>query len=152
MSLREFAERYKRLNYPHNPELMRKVYFTDVSTSTLVWADGRFLVEHYLMHPLVEVVPHSHPFDSVTIHVNGKMLGRREGVIGQWLTGRDSGCIGGVLPANAWHAFTTGDTGAVVYVVSEWDDPAEMDSATIKYLGEPLGDLHRQTLAAITQT
>jgi hypothetical protein len=147
--IREYARRYAALNYPHNPQLMRKVYFTDVSTSTLVWKEGEYLVEYYLMHPLIEVVPHAHPFESITIHIGGKMLGRREGVIGEWLTDKHAGHIGGILPAGAWHAFSTGDTGAIVYVVSRWDDPAEMDSATIKYLGAPLGPMHEQSLAKL---
>ena len=125
---------------------MRQVYLTDVSTSVLVWAEGEYLVEHYLMHPLIEVVPHSHPFESVTVHVAGKLLGRRQGIIGQWLTDRDSGHISNPIAPGVWHAFMTGDTGAVMYVISRWKDPAEQDSATRKYLGEPLGPLHQQTL------
>lgn len=128
---------------------MRKVYVTDVSTSVLVWADGNYLVEFYLMHPLIEVVPHSHPFESLTVHVSGKLLGRREGVIGQWLTDRDHGHIGGQIQPNEWHAFVTGDTGAVVYVISRWDNPAEMNSATVKYLGEPLGEIHKRSLEKV---
>lgn len=146
MSIREFAERYRRLNYPHNPQLMRRVYHTDVSTSVLVWMEDEYLVEYYLMHPLIEVVPHAHPFESTTIHIGGKMLGRREGVIGEWLTDRDKGHIGGIIPSGAWHAFITGDTGAIMYVVSRWDDPAEMDSATVKYIGAPLGPMHAKSL------
>ena len=149
MSIREFAQSYLKAGCPHNPALQGRVYRTDVSTSTLVWQDGEYLVEYYLMHPLIEVVPHSHPFDSVTVHVGGKMLGRREGSLGEWLTDRDRGHVGSVLPANAWHAFMTGDAGAIVYVISRWDDPAEMDSATIKYLGEPLGPMHKATLDAL---
>lgn len=149
MALREFAQQYLKLGCPHNPSLMRKVYLTDVSTSVLVWADGEYLVEYYLMHPLIEVVPHSHPFESLTVHISGKLLGRREGIIGQWLTDRDYGHIGGTIKPNDWHAFVTGDNGAVVYVISRWDNPADMESATIKYLGEPLGDRHKRTLEGI---
>jgi len=148
MPLREFAERYQRLNYPHDHSLMSRVYYTDVSTSTLVWREGEFLVEYYLMHPLVNVVPHAHPFDSVTVHIGGKMLGRRDGVIGHWLTDKDAGHISGVLPKGEQHSFDTGDTGCVVYVISQWDDPAEMDSATVKYLGQPLGPRHASSLAS----
>lgn len=150
-TLREFARRYAALNYPHNRALMRRVYFTDVSTSTLVWDEDEFLVEMYFMHPLVHVVPHAHPFDSITIHIGGKMLGRREGVIGRWLTDRDCGHIGDVLPNGAWHSFDTGDTGCVVYVVSRWEDPAQKESATIRYIGDPLGPMHKQQLERTTQ-
>lgn len=149
MSIREFAKRYASLNFPHNPALMRKVYLTDVSTSVLVWEEGEYLVEQYLMHPLIEVVAHSHPFESVTVHIAGKLLGKRDGVIGQWLTDRNSGEIGPTLPPNEWHSFITGDTGAVVYVISRWDDVTMKESATIRYTGEPLGPMHQSTLAAL---
>lgn len=146
MSIREFARRYVDLNFPHDPALMRKVYLTDVSTSVLVWEEGEFLVELYLMHPLAVVVPHSHPFENVAIHYAGKMLGRREGSVGQWLSHRHRGHIGNPLAPGEWHAFDVGDTGAIFYNVSRWDDPTQKDSATVRYLGDPLGPLHKQSL------
>lgn len=147
--IREFAAHYVSRNYPHNPALMRRVYLTDVSTSTLVWDEGEFLVEMYLMHPLAVVVPHSHPFENLAIHCAGKLLGRRKGVIGEWLSDRHRGYIGSPLPPGTWHAFDVGSTGAIFYNVSRWDDPAQKESATLRYLGEPLGPLHRQTLEAL---
>lgn len=151
MSIREFAERYKQLGYPTNPALMRQVYLTDVSTSTLVWDEGEFLVEYYLMHPLVDVVAHSHPFESLTIFMGGNLLGRRESFLGRWLNDSHSGLICETLAPRAWHAFQSGARGAVVYSVSRWEDPVEKDSATRKYLGEPLGNLHKLTLEGLAQ-
>ena len=107
-----------------------------------MWDEAEYLVELYFMHPLAIVVPHSHPFENLAIHVGGKMLGRREGVIGSWLTERHCGHISTPLAPGAWHAFDVGDTGAVFYNVSRWTDPALKESATIRYLGEPLGPRH----------
>jgi hypothetical protein len=149
MSIREFAERYVKAGCPHNSDLMRQVFLTDVSTSTLVWTEGLFLVEMYLMHPLAVVVPHSHPFENLAVHWSGKILGRRQGVVGQWLTDKDRGHISRPLSPGSWHAFEVGDTGAIFYNVSRWLSTSEMDSATRKYLGEPLGPMHRQTLESI---
>lgn len=146
MSIREFAKRYISLKFPQNPALMRKVYLTDVSTSVLVWEEGQFLVELYLMHPLAVIVPHSHPFENLAIHHSGKMLGRRAGIIGQWLTDKDHGHISNPLQPGDWHSFQVGDTGAVFYNVSRWENLAQRESATIRYTGEPLGPMHQVTL------
>lgn len=125
---------------------MGRVYHTDVSTSTLVFDEDRYLVEMYFMHPNIEVVPHSHPFDSVTIFMGGHLLGRRESILGGWLNSFHTGLVGEVLPAGQWHAFQTGKDGATVFVVSSWEDIAEKNSATVKYLGTPLGPIHAQSL------
>lgn len=146
MHITEFARQYVAANCPHNPMLMQKVYVTDVSASTLVWKQGEFLVEMYLMFPMAEVVKHSHPFENLAIHWSGKLLGRREAGIGRWLTDKDKGFIGNHLQAGEWHSFSVGDTGSVLYNVSKWDDPSQMDSATVKYIGEPLGPLHAEQL------
>ena len=148
MSIREFARQYVAKDYPHNPQLMRRVYLTDVSTSVLVWDEGDYLVELYFMHPLVTIVPHSHPFENLAVHYSGKILGKREGVIGQWLTDKDRGSFGYSLKQGDWHAFQTGDTGAVLYNISRWDDVSMKDSATVRYLGEPLGPKHQESLQA----
>jgi len=149
MGISEFARRYKQLNYPHNPAVMRNIYLTDVSTSTLVWDEADFTVELYLMHPNAVVVPHSHPFENISIHISGDLLGRREGIQGGWLKHSDSGHIGPPLPIGVWHAFEVGETGAVFYNVSRWNNLSEKDSATRKYIGEPLGPMHKITLASL---
>lgn len=146
MSITQFAMKYKQLGYPQNPNLMKKVYLTDVSTSTLVWSEGPFLVELYIMHPNAVVVPHTHPFENITILLSGSILGKREGAKEKWLTDKSSGRIGLPLPAGEWHGFDVGENGCCFYNISKWDDPAEMDSATVKYIGEPLGPVHKQTL------
>lgn len=146
MSIREFAKSYKDRNYPVNPLLMKKVFLTDVSSSTLVWDEDEYLVELYFMHPLIYVVPHSHPFESLIIFMGGHLLGLRADFYGSWLNQNNSGLICSTLPPGDWHGFQTGDSGAVVYSISRWDDPKEKDSATRKYLGDPLGPIHKITL------
>ena len=146
MSIREFAQQYIASGYPHNPQLMRRVYLTDVSTSVLVWDESEYLVEMYLMHPLAVVVPHSHSFENLSIHYSGKLLGQRANVIGNWLTDKDRGSFGKPLQPGDWHGFQVGDTGAVLYNVSRWEDVSLKDSATVRYLGEPLGPKHKESL------
>lgn len=146
MSITEFSRNYVALGYPHNSALMNRVFVTDVSTSTLVWEQNNFLVEMYLMHPYAKVVKHTHPFENVSIHYSGKLLGSREGGIGRWLTDSDRGYISNILIPGNWHSFIVGDTGAIFYNVSTWNIPGEKTSATIRYIGEPLGPVHKNIL------
>lgn len=133
-----------------NPALMRKVFHTDVSTSTLLWDEGPFLVEMYLMRPNAKVVQHSHPFDNIVIFLNGKMKGTRQGAKQEatWWDERHSEMIGMELPANLWHQFEIGSEGCCFLNVSKWHDMTEKTSATIKYIGQPLGPIHAKQLAS----
>jgi hypothetical protein len=150
MNIIEFATDYKNKNYPHDFRLMKRVIVTDVSTSTLVWIDGQFLVELYMMHPNTIVKRHSHPFENITIFFSGVITGSRQGNnVGHTLTELDHGRIGVPLPENHWHEFTVGNQGAVFYNISRWSNPTEMDSAIIKYHGEPLGPVHSAFLESL---
>lgn len=151
MNIEEFAISYKSRNYPINPKLMTKVYLTDVTTSTLIWDEDRFLVEFYFVHPNIKVVPHSHPFDSIIIHNSGELDGGRGNDTTKTLllTDKDHGRISRVLPAGTNHFFTTTMNGASFYSISSWDNYLEKDSATVKYTGAPLGPVHAKSLAKV---
>ena len=147
MDLEKFTRLYKAKNCPVNTALCKKVYYTDVSSSTLVWSEEQFLVELYYINPNVIIVPHAHPFESVTLFCGGSMLGMRDGALSSnWLTNEDSGTIGPVLPKNVRHWFETKEEGAVFYVISKWDTISEKNSATVKYIGNPLGPIHENNL------
>jgi hypothetical protein len=147
MNIVEFAKQYKEMGYPHDHTLMSRVLHTDVSTSTLVYSQGEFLVELYLMHPNVSVVRHSHPFENVALFYSGELIGLRQGgVIPAKLTDVHHGFIGAPLEPNKWHEFKVGPNGCVFYNISRWDNVSEKDSAILKYIGEPLGPLHKKLL------
>jgi hypothetical protein len=145
-----FAWWYRERGYPMNPALMKRVYHTDVSTSTLIWEEGPFLVEMYLMRPNAQVVQHSHPFENCVIFLNGSMRGRREDGTGepQWLEAKFAECISPTLPAYKWHSFEVGADGCVLLNFSKWANLEDKESATIKYIGDPLGPIHAGQLAA----
>jgi mannose-6-phosphate isomerase-like protein (cupin superfamily) len=153
-SVSVFAFHYRAAGYPMNSALMQSVFHTDVSSSTLVWDEGPFLVEMYLMKPNSKVVQHSHPFDNVVIFLNGELKGTRQGGIDKpsWLTGKNAEQIGFELPANYWHEFEVGPNGCVFFNVSKWHDVEQKTSATIKYTGKPLGPIHARQLEAQNRT
>lgn len=145
MTLLEFANKYKSLGCPINPELMGRVLVTDVSTSTLIWSEDDFLVELYLMHPHATVVKHSHPFENIILFVNGSLAGSREG--SEMLAPCNNiFTIGSPLEPNKWHQFVVGSKGATFYNISKWSNTEDKDSAILKYCGEPLGPIHKALL------
>lgn len=149
MHLLEFANWFQQNSYPHDFSLMDRVVVTDVSTSVLVYSKDSFLVELYFMHPDVEVVPHSHPFENCIIFVNGDMTSKREGMPADtqaMLSSANTGDIGGVLKSGLWHAFKTGKNGCVFYNLTKWENIDDKDSAIFAYNGKPLGPLHKQLL------
>jgi hypothetical protein len=151
MNIVEFAHYYKNLDYPHDPALMKRVIVTDVSTSTLVWDEGEFLVELYMIHPNKVIERHSHPFENLVIHFSGVLTGTRENSSSGpvTLTDNDHGKIGSPLPPYQWHEFTSGSMGCVLYNISRWDDISQKESATIRYIGNPLGPVHQNFLKTL---
>ena len=146
MNIVQFAHKYKMMNYPHDHTLMKRVYFTDVSTSVLVWSEDDFLVELYFMHPNCVIERHSHPFENLVIHYSGELIGTREGSTKPPVIMKDHGAIGNPLAPNHWHEFKTGESGCVLYNISRWSNIEEKESATVRYIGNPLGPVHKKFL------
>ncbi len=141
--LLDFTERFIKAGCPVDYSIQSKVYVTDVSTSTLIYKSGKHCVEQYFMHPGAVVPLHSHPFYSITMLAMGKMKVKRGD--SRWFLVNGVGQPNkDVLPPGVEHEFVTSDTGAMLYVISEWEDIRDIDSATIKYIGEPIGPIHKK--------
>jgi len=152
MDVKEFAESYKIRKFPFNHELMTRVFYTDISASTLVWSENNFLVEFYLFFPNVYVRPHSHPFINLVLFNSGSLSGARaSNPRPLTLTDQDHGRICYPLLPGEEHWFTAGPLGATFYNVSSWSNIEEKDSATLKYGGVPLGPIHKKTLDSIVK-
>lgn len=141
VSVYDFAQEYIDKGYPHNVDLMNKVFYTDVSASTLVYKEDAFLAELYFMAPNKTITPHRHPFDSVTVVVGGELTSLN----GETYTTKFH-TPGIVTKRFRQHSFSTGPKGCVMYVLSYWYNKEEMDSATIRYIGKPLGEIHNISL------
>lgn len=150
MTAADFARLYWERGCPKDDSLMTRVFHTDVSNSIIVFRQGHFQVELYFMNPNAKVVDHAHPFESVTIFCGGSMRGGRNGVLSsKWCTSSQVGRVAQSLNPGDTHSFEVGPEGAVFYIVSKWDDPQRMTSATIEYIGAPLGPVHSVTLESV---
>ena len=148
MTAAEFARLYWERGCPKDHSLMDRVFYTDVSTSTIVYREGLFQVELYFMRPLTRVVEHAHPFESVTLFCGGSMRGGRNGVMSdKWCTSERSGWVTQPLAPGDTHSFDVGPEGAVFYIISKWDSVSKMTSATLAYEGTALGPLHAASIS-----
>lgn len=155
MSLTEFARNYAELGYPRNVNPWTgRVVVTDVSSSSIIYVDGRFTVEEYFMYPNSVVPLHSHPCDTVTIFLGGGFYGFSIGGSGSGskrYDASDYGAVGAVLNAGDQHSALIGDEGAVSLIISEWADLSQLNSAAIEWYGEPSGPIHTKLLERRSQ-
>ena len=60
-TLEEFVDWYKAEGFPMRPPFEEKVYNTDISMSYVLYREGRYQAELYLVKPNTESPEHSHP-------------------------------------------------------------------------------------------
>lgn len=150
MELLEFAINYRERGYPRNANPWTgKVVVTDTSASAIVYAEGLFTVEEYLIFPNTVSPLHAHPVDTVTIFMGGEFHGIRfsgsdtsEASYGN----ADYGRIGGVLKAGDTHQATAHASGVVTLIVSKWNNIQEQVSAALNWYGPAIGPLHELLL------
>lgn len=144
----EIVSAFRASNYQHMYDIPgNRVFYTDSTTSTLVWHEGRVVIEYYIMHPNVDVPLHWHPFENQMIFLNGELTGTRKypsgGLLRKVFSSKDCHFIGNVLPINQSHGFKTGPNGATLYNIQIWpEDCLNPLSASIEYLGPGMGPIH----------
>jgi hypothetical protein len=145
----EIVESFKASGYQHMHDIPgNRVFYTDSTSSTLVWVEGRVVIEYYVMHPNVDVPLHWHPFENQMIFLNGQLTGLRkypeiEKVFQKEFTDADCHYLGSILPINHLHGFKTGPLGCTLYNIQIWPDNVPNPlSASIEYLGPGMGPIH----------
>jgi len=140
-SLAEFARWYHDQDYPLRVPAGTSIQLTDVSASWVVFREGAYQAELYLLKPGARVPPHTHQaFETLTVHLGGACHARRAA----------SHTSDTVLAPGAWHALDVHEQGAILLVLQRWlhGTPATDSSATLAYEGPALGPLHARRLAA----
>lgn len=145
----EIINAFKSNNYQQMHDIPgNRVFYTDSTSSTLVWHEGQVVIEYYILHPNVEVPMHWHPFENQIIFINGDLTGFVEfqnSIKEKVFTTEDRHYTGLVLPIGSKHGFKTGASGAVIYNIQIWPDTVTNPlSASIEYLGPSMGPLHQQ--------
>ena len=153
----EFTEWYQQSNYPIRPPTTDPIYVTDHSLSSIVFREGRFQVELYMLAPNWETPTHGHPgVEHRVIYLNGDLNSTKNYEPLADSTdisdlAREDGCnvaFGSTQSfcADDWHAVKIGPKGALIAITQKWDIGLEMTSQSVHYVGPPIGPLHKDKI------
>lgn len=132
--LTDFAIRYIKAGLPHDSSVFNRIYVTDCSASSIVYVSGLFSVEMYMVFPNGVFPPHSHPCETITYKFAGDALG----------FGPTRGVLSDVTEIGDTHELTAGPEGTIIYVMTKWESKEQMESSSIRYIGEPVGPIHKK--------
>jgi len=162
-TLEEFAEWYKSNNYPIRPPFEDPIYFTDISYSYVLYREGQYQAELYLVRPNTSSPPHSHPNveniimlwgGDVSFSHNGEYFdltneNKEPSAEG---TSKLFGVAGPTLTDKDTHALFAGDKGGAFLSLEKWPLGTKPNSVTINWSGEPVDEEHRRIIQQLKDT
>ena len=137
-SVEEFAEWYKDNEYPIKPPVGEKIYVTDISYSFVLFREGQFQVELYLVKPNTFSPEHSHPGVDNIVLVWGGDIGHTAASI---LT-PPFGVQGPTINNGSMHELHAGNNGCAVLSIEKWHDGIKPSSVSIVWEGDTCGETH----------
>jgi hypothetical protein len=150
--LEEFAAWYKANEYPVRPPFEDCVYVTDISYSYVLFRQGQFQAEIYLVKPNSGSPEHSHPrVENIILFLGGDATPSHNGVdanIGAFLhaapngTSPIFGAMGPKITDACTHALRTGAKGAAFLSLEKWPEDVKPTSVVVNWKGLPVGDTH----------
>lgn len=151
-NVEQFGEWFRANGCPFRLPADAKIFETDVSMSMIMFRQGDYQAELYMMKPNITVPKHSHPMRQIILWLGGWIKAFRKdhpNTANANYQTEHSGYMSSVLEKDTWHAFETTDKGAMLIVLEQWNTKSEKSSATMAYDGEPLGPIHAETLRQV---
>ena len=156
-TLEEFVDWYKSNNYPLRPPFEDPVYVNDNSHSYVLYREGEYQAELYLVAPNSYVPPHSHPNMENIIIVLGGEMDLRNGKDYYDLTNffdapspTGTSKLFGIstpkMTADTPHEVNILNKGAAFISLERWMNGSIPTSATLRWNGEAVGEIHKQQL------
>jgi len=155
-TIEEFAQWYKENNYPIRPPFGEPIRITDISYSMVLYREGQYQVELYLLKPNSETPPHSHPgVESIGICWTGGLSIEQGGEFFDSApydfkapdgTSTLFGAMGAILPSGASHSLFTKENGGAMLTLEKWPDGITPTSATVNWAGDPVDEGHRSLI------
>jgi len=129
-----------------------KIFVTDNTCSTLVWAEGQVVIEHYFLFPDMFTPFHSHPFTNQMIFLSGDLVTFRTNpnstkvTIVEFDESKHLFHLSDKMPIGQKHSFRVGPRGANIYNIQIWDEtPLKIPtSAAIEYSGKSMGPIQEK--------
>lgn len=152
-TLEEFVEWYKAEGFPFRPPFEDSVYMTDISYSYVLYREGCYQAELYLVRPNTESPEHSHPGveniimvlgGDVSFSENGKYIDLSEHYQEPAPDGTNKlfGMCSSKLNDQGTHALFAGDKGGAFISFEKWPEDMTPNSVTINWKGDPVDSGH----------
>jgi hypothetical protein len=149
----EFTEWYVKEGFPMRPPTTDPIYVTDHSYSAIVYREGRYQVELYMLGPNWETPVHSHPgIEYNIIFLNGTVYGFHNGEkLPDAVDYTDIANADGTnIAFGKHHSFSgesthiagTGHKGGLIAITQKWPEGVKMSSQSVHYVGDPIGPEH----------
>lgn len=157
-SVKEFAEWYRDNKCPIRPPHDGSVYVTDRAVSYVLYREGQYQAELYLIGPGEMPPEHTHPNVENMIMVLGGTLecsvdGNKLDAEPYWDkanadgTSAMFGVLTGELKYPSTHTVGGGPRGVALISFERWPDGVKPTSISLDWEGPAVGDLHKEILA-----
>ena len=141
-TVEEFAAWYKQNKYPIRPPFEDPIYVTDISYSYVLFREGQFQVELYLVRPNTASPEHSHPgVDNIVLLWGGDIGSSADTIVPAML-----GIHGQIIKNGSTHALHAGKKGCAVLSIEKWAEGMKPSSVSINWVGDPCGDVHHKLI------
>lgn len=157
-NLKEFANWYIENKLPIRPPYDAKVHFTDESFSYVIYREGQYQAELYLIKPGKLPPDHGHPNVENIVMVLG---GTIEGSVNNQIldvshlwdkhnadgTSVLFGHLTDTLLHPNTHSVGGGPRGCAVITFEKWPEGTTPTSIILDWSGSPVGDIHKNVLS-----
>lgn len=160
-TLEEFVSWYVKNRFPIRPPWQDPVYVTDISMSYVLFRQGQYQVELYLVKPNTRSPEHSHPgVENVILCLGGDINFSHDNVfhdLSKYHTGPGKngitsqlfGYAGKKLTPENTHALQVGNRGGAFLSIERWKDGAEVNSVTVNWSGDPVDSEHQAIIKTV---
>jgi len=159
-TLEEFADWYKKEGFPIRPPFEDPVYVTDISYSYVLFREGQYQAELYLVRPNTSSPDHSHPgVENIIMIWGGDIHTRQNGKFVDLSTeyqepsplgtNRLFGVCGEKLDDTQTHALIVGNKGGAFLSLEKWPEGVTPNSVTINWSGEPVDPSHGEIIKVL---
>jgi hypothetical protein len=143
-NVEEFAAWYKQNKYPIRPPFEDPIYVTEISYSYVLFREGQYQAELYLVRPHTGSPDHSHPGVNNIIMLMGGDIGLKTNGVVDMIPPEVNifGIFGPTINSGDTHALHVGERGGEFLSLEKWDDGMKPTSVTIRWEGDTCGDSH----------
>ncbi len=159
-TLEEFAQWYKDNGFPVRPPFEDPVYVTDISYSYVLFREGQYQAELYLVRPNTSSPEHSHPgVENIIMVWGGNVHTIQNGKLSDYSehykepsengTNKLFGMCSQKLTGGQTHALIAGDKGGAFLSLEKWPEGVRPNSVTINWKGDPVDPTHGKIIKVL---